>query len=134
MKSFADPEQNGNRVRRWSLWGPIRCATCNFAFVSSKARHKIAWMAGLFEYHHYDDFNSRMGSKWAYYLFRLLNRETWLDAKNAIWAVGRLLERKKTRTARLIVGLVELGSPPDLQELESIWPEISILLGKISIA
>ena len=133
MKSFADPEQAGYRVRRWNLWGPIRCATCGFAFVSSKARHKIAWMAELFGFSRYDEFKEKMGRRWAYYLFRLLDREVWGEAENAVRVVGWLLERRGKRVARDIVNLIELGTAPDLSELRLIWPFIQNVLNTMPV-
>ena len=79
-------------------------------------------MAGALGLRAYEDFKALLGPRWAYYLFPLLNREIWDQARNAVWVVACLLRDGYWKIASWVSRQVELGASADMCELISIRP------------
>jgi len=121
-KAFAsrDPEDIG--TRRWFTWGDARRAKCSFAFIGSHSRHKIGWMAKVLGFQWYDDFKENLGPRWAYYLFPLLDRDDWNEARDAVWVTACLLRDGFWKHARWLSSLISSGA--SLGEALAVRPDM----------
>ena len=105
-KAFASREQDDKGTRRWFAWGDARRAKCSFAFIGSQSRHKIGWMASVLGFQWYDDFKENLGPRWAYYLFPLLDRVDWDEARDAVWVTACLLRDGFWKQARWLANVI----------------------------
>ena len=70
----------------------------------------------------YDDFKENLGPRWAYYLFPLLDREDWNEARDAIWVTACLLRDGFWKHARWLSRLIASGA--NLGEAAAVRPDM----------
>ena len=68
--------------------------------------------ASVLGFEAYADFKRNLGPRWAYYLFPVLRRDNWEEARSSVLLIARLLREGLWSFASKISGYVESGAAP----------------------
>ncbi len=79
-------------------------------------------MAGVLGFQWYDDFKENLGPRWAYYLFPLLVREDWNEARDAVWVTACLLRDGFWKHARWLSSVIADGA--EMGEAMALRPDM----------
>jgi len=83
-------------------------------------------MARVLGFQWYDDFKENLGPRWAYYLFPLLDREDWNDARDVVWVTACLLRDGYWKHARWLSNLIASGA--NLDEAVALRPRMEAVV------
>jgi hypothetical protein len=74
----------------------------------------------------YDYSKEDLGPRWAYYLFPLLDREDWNEARDAVWVTACLLRDGFWKHARWLSSVIASGA--NMDEALAVRPDMEAVV------